>query len=75
MLSTQASAIPFYDLRRCNFSTIFSLSADLDILCSGLFSHHVKFLSFYAYAQDFYPGGTCVQMVTTPHGFPPVNTV
>ena len=25
MLSTQASAIPFYDLRQCNFSTIFSL--------------------------------------------------
>ena len=24
-LATQASAIPFYDLRRCNFSTIFSL--------------------------------------------------
>ena len=44
-------------------------SVDLDILCSGSFSRHVKFLSFYAYAQDFHPGGTCVKMVTTPDGF------
>ena len=45
-------------------------SVDLDILCGGSFSHHFKCLSLYAYAKDFHPGGTCVQMITTPHGFP-----
>ena len=68
-LATKASAIPFYDWGDAIFLLFLVCSVDLDILCSRSFSHHVKFLSFYAYAQDFHPGGTCVKMVTTPDGF------
>ena len=34
------------DLRRCNFPILFSLFSHLDIVCSWLFSHSVKFSSF-----------------------------
>ena len=34
------------DLRRCNFLRFSVCSADLDISCSGSFSHLVKFCSF-----------------------------
>ena len=57
-------AIPFGKLQKiwaviCGYA-VFPLFlvcvADLDILWSGLFSHHVK---FYVSAQDFHPGGLC----------------
>ena len=34
------------DLRRCNFSTLFSIFSKLDIICSGLFSQDIRFYSF-----------------------------
>ena len=34
------------NLRRCDFSTLLFCSADLDIHCGWLFSHHVEFYSF-----------------------------
>ena len=34
-----------FGFRRNNFSTLFSL-ANLDTLCSGSFSHHMKFYNF-----------------------------
>ena len=39
------------------FQLVLVCSADLDILCSKLFSLHVKFYSFYVQAQNFHPGG------------------
>ena len=35
------------DLRRCDSSTLLICSADLDITCSGSFSHHFKVYGFY----------------------------
>lgn len=34
------------ELRRCNFSALYSLFSGLDKLSSGLFFHHVKFYLF-----------------------------
>ena len=47
------------DLRRCNFVLSSVCSADLDILCSGSFSHHIKVIELCVYTEDFHPGGLC----------------
>ena len=51
------------DLRRCNkfiFLPFSVCSADLDLLCSGSFTHHFKFSKIYFSAQGFHPGGLCI---------------
>jgi len=51
------------DLWWCNFSTTFACSADLNILCSGWFSRHVKFHSFMFMSR--FPPGRFLKMVST----------